>query len=112
MKESSMLMLGGAFVATLGVLFVLVSLFLMLVILIQKPKGGGLSGAFGGAGGAVQTAFGSKVGDLLTWVTVVGFALFLLLAMFLTWEINAEAGSGGGAGTAASHTPPTSGGGK
>jgi len=31
------------------VLFVIVCLFLMLVILIQKPRGGGLSGAFGGA---------------------------------------------------------------
>jgi preprotein translocase subunit SecG len=85
-----MLMLGDFLVATLGILFVLVSLFLLLVVLIQKPKGGGLSGAFGGAGGAVQTAFGSKVGDMLTWVTVVCFALFLLLAVFLTWQIHAQ----------------------
>jgi preprotein translocase subunit SecG len=76
-----MLVLGGVIVTIFAILFVGVSLFLMLVILVQKPKGGGLSGAFGGAGGAVQTAFGSKVGDLLTWVTVVCFALFLLLAM-------------------------------
>ena len=89
-----MLIIGGAMIVTLGVFFVLVSLFLMLVILIQKPKGGGLSGAFGGAGGAVQTAFGSRVGDLLTWVTVVCFALFLLLAMGLTWQIKAESGAG------------------
>ena len=85
-----MLVLGGVIVTIFAILFVGVSLFLMLVILVQKPKGGGLSGAFGGAGGAVQTAFGSKVGDLLTWVTVVCFALFLLLAMALTWKIKAE----------------------
>jgi preprotein translocase subunit SecG len=105
-----MLTIGGAMIVTLGVFFVLVSLFLMLVILIQKPKGGGLSGAFGGAGGAVQTAFGSRVGDLLTWVTVVCFALFLLLAMTLTWQIKSETG----AGTPSVSKPPAgqSGGGK
>ena len=105
-----MLIIGGAMIVTLGVFFVLVSLFLMLVILIQKPKGGGLSGAFGGAGGAVQTAFGSRVGDLLTWVTVVCFALFLLLAMTLTWRIKSDTG----AATPTVSTPPAgqSGGGK
>lgn len=69
--------------------FVLSCLFMMLVILIQKPKGGGLSGAFGGAGGGnAQAAFGAKVGDVLTWATVACFILFVLLAMFLTWTIN------------------------
>jgi len=103
-----MLTIGGAMIVTLGVFFVLVSLFLMLVILIQKPKGGGLSGAFGGAGGAVQTAFGSRVGDLLTWVTVVCFALFLLLAMALTWQIRADSNAGASGRTPAGQ----SGGGK
>ncbi len=74
----------------LAVLFAAVSLLMMLVILIQRPKGGGLSGAFGGAGGSAQAAFGAKTGDVLTWVTCVFFVLFLGLAMGLTWTIHAE----------------------
>lgn len=69
--------------------FTLICLIMMLVVLIQKPKGGGLSGAFGGgAGGGSSEAFiGGKVGDVLTWTTVVCFILFLLLAMGMTWGI-------------------------
>lgn len=81
-----------AFNILVGVLtgfFVLVCLFMMLVILVQKPKGGGLSGAFGGAGSA-QSVMGAKTGEFLTWFTVGCFVAFLLLAMGLTWAINAE----------------------
>ena len=48
--------------------FLFVSLTMILIVLIQKPQGGGLSGAFGSssdAGGAGQTAFGAKTGDVL-----------------------------------------------
>jgi preprotein translocase subunit SecG len=61
--------------------FIIVCIFLMLVILIQKGRGGGLASAFGGAGG--NTAFGSKTGDVLTWVTAVVFGIFILLAVAL-----------------------------
>jgi preprotein translocase subunit SecG len=65
-------------------LFVVVALFLILLVLIQKGRGGGLAGAFGGAGG--QTAFGSKTGDVLTWATSIVFGVFLLLAIALNLE--------------------------
>ncbi len=81
-----MLTLGAWYITVMATLFVIVCLFMILVILIQKPRGGGLVGAFGGSG-AVQQAFGSKVGDLLTWFTVGCFIAFLLLAMGLTWTI-------------------------
>ena len=68
-----------------AILFALVCLFMILVILIQKPKGGGLSSAFGGGGGGSQAVFGAKVGDALTWFTVVLFLLFLSIAIGLTW---------------------------
>jgi preprotein translocase subunit SecG len=68
-------------------LFVVVALFLVLLVLIQKGRGGGLAGAFGGAGG--QTAFGSKTGDVLTWATSIVFGVFLLLAIALNLEANA-----------------------
>jgi preprotein translocase subunit SecG len=70
-----------ALLYTCIVLFILVCLFLIMVILIQKGRGGGLASAFGGAGG--NTAFGSKTGDVLTWVTSVVFGIFLLLAVVL-----------------------------
>lgn len=52
---------------------------LILVILLQRGRGGGLVGAFGGAGGA--SAFGAKTGDVFTWITVVVAAVFVLLSI-------------------------------
>ena len=62
-------------------LFIIISVFLILLILIQKGRGGGLASAFGGAGG--NTAFGSKTGDVLTWATSIVFGVFLLLSVTL-----------------------------
>ena len=66
------------------VLFMLVALAMVLIILVQRPQGGGLAGAFGGAGGSsTDTVFGGRVGDALTIATVVAFALYLSLAIAL-----------------------------
>jgi len=64
-----------------AVLFVLCCITLILIILIQKGRGGGLSAAFGGAmaGGIL----GSKTGDFLTWVTIVLVGVFLTLAVVM-----------------------------
>ena len=62
-------------------LFVLVCLILILVVLMQKGRGGGLSGAFGG--GMASGLLGSKTGDFLTWVTIVLVAIFLFLAVLM-----------------------------
>src|SRR6266705_3124044 len=59
--------------------FIIVCLFMILIVLIQKGRGGGLASAFGGAGG--NTALGSKTGDVLTWATSVDFGIFLVLAV-------------------------------
>ena len=67
----------------LATLFALVAVFLMLVILLQRGRGVGLAGAFGGA--ATNTAFGSKTGDVLTWATVVIACIFLLVALGLNY---------------------------
>lgn len=64
-----------AFLVSVGI--VGVSLLLIGLILLQKNRGAGLSGAFGGVGG--HSAFGTKTGDFLTWVTVGLVAVFLLL---------------------------------
>ena len=67
-------------------LFVFVCLFLILLVLIQKGRGGGLSGALGGAGGS--TAFGTKTGDVLTWTTSVVFGIFIALAVTMNLITN------------------------
>ena len=65
-----------------AVLFVICCVSLVLMILIQKGRGGGLSGAFGGAG-AGGGVLGSKTGDFLTWVTIGLVGLFLTLAVVM-----------------------------
>jgi len=62
-------------------LLILISLFMMLLVLIQRGKGGGLAGAFGGAGGS--SAFGSRAGDTFTRVTIIVAAIWILLVMLL-----------------------------
>jgi preprotein translocase subunit SecG len=58
-------------------LLVVTGLFLILIVLIQRGRGGGLAGAFGGAGG--QSAFGTKAGDLFTRVTIGVAAFWIIL---------------------------------
>jgi preprotein translocase subunit SecG len=63
----------------LNAVIVLLSLFLVGVILIQRGKGGGLAGAFGGAGGS--SAFGTKAGDVFTRITVGVAIVWMFLLM-------------------------------
>ncbi|MBY0232318.1 MAG: preprotein translocase subunit SecG [Gemmataceae bacterium] len=63
----------------------LTSLFLILVVLIQRGKGGGLAGAFGGAGGS--SAFGSRAGDAFTRFTLWTAAFWLALIMILITRV-------------------------
>ncbi len=73
---------------------VLVSLMLVLTVLIQKPQGGGLSGAFGGGSGSGQTAFGTKTGDALTVFTIIVFVIYLGFAITLNYATQAASGKG------------------
>ena len=68
----------------LGLFLVLSSLFLILLVLIQRGRGGGLAGAFGGAGG--QSAFGTKAGDVFTKITI-GVAAFWILLCILALNV-------------------------
>lgn len=71
----------GFFLNLLAVLFVVCAIALILIILIQKGKGGGLSGALGG--GMASNILGTKTGDFLTWFTIglAGMFLFLLVVL-------------------------------
>jgi preprotein translocase subunit SecG len=71
------ILFGASALATLfGILMCVTAVFLMLIVLVQRGRGGGLAGAFGGAGG--QSAFGTKAGDLFTRITI-GVATFWIL---------------------------------
>jgi preprotein translocase subunit SecG len=69
----------------LNIALILASLFLILLVLIQRGKGGGLAGAFGGAGGS--SAFGSRAGDAFTRITIYAAAVWLILAMYIINQV-------------------------
>jgi preprotein translocase subunit SecG len=71
----------GIIMKLVAFLFALTCIALILIILVQKGKGGGLSSAFGG--GMSGGVLGSKTGDFLTWVTISLVAVFLLLAVVM-----------------------------
>jgi len=66
------------------VLLFLTAVFLILIILVQRGKGGGLAGAFGGMGG--QSAFGTKAGDTFTRITI-GLAAFWIVLCVLSVKL-------------------------
>jgi preprotein translocase subunit SecG len=52
---------------------------LMLIVLIQRGKGGGLAGAFGGAGGS--SPFGSRAADQFVKITLWLAGVWVLVIM-------------------------------
>jgi preprotein translocase subunit SecG len=67
----------------LYVVHILVCVFLIMVVLLQAGKGGGMGIAFGGGGGS-QTVFGSSgAGNFLTRLTSITAFLFLLTSLTL-----------------------------
>jgi preprotein translocase subunit SecG len=55
------------------------AIFLILLVLVQRGRGGGLAGALGGMGGS--SAFGAKAGDVFTRVTIVAAAIWIILCI-------------------------------
>ena len=71
----------GVVMKVVAALLVICAVVLVLIILVQKGRGGGLGGALGG--GLAGGILGSKTGDFLTWVTIVLVALFLTLSIIM-----------------------------
>ncbi len=89
-----------------GPLLFLLSTFIILLILLQRGRGGGLTGALGGAGGS--SAFGVKAGDILTRITAFSVLGWIILCAFVCWfylpaqldiEADAEITATSGAGS-------------
>jgi preprotein translocase subunit SecG len=69
-----------------GPILFLLSLFIIAVILLQRGKGGGLTGALGGLGG--QSAFGVKAGDTFTRITAVAVLFWIFVcALACRWYL-------------------------
>jgi len=74
------------------VLLVLICIVLILAVLIQNPKGGGLSASFGGIGNQVLGARRStEIIEKITW----GLAVALLAFSLLSAVVMPKSGSSG-----------------
>jgi preprotein translocase subunit SecG len=73
-------------------LFVLVSLLMVLIILMQRPKSEGLGAAFGGA--VTENIFGAQTTNVLvkftTWLAGIFFALTLGLSILYAHRSTAD----------------------
>ena len=65
----------------LYVVEVLVCILLAMVVMLQKPKEGGLGGAFGG--GMLEASLGADAGNVLIRTTAILGAIFLLNTLVL-----------------------------
>ena len=108
--------MGHFFISLFNVLIVLTSIFLICLVLIQRGKGGGLAGAFGGAGGS--SAFGTKAGDIFTRITMITAIAWIIMLMFQVvligrsssiWVDDTSAAGGGAALPGAPAAPGTPG---
>jgi preprotein translocase subunit SecG len=68
----------------LDIVHIFVCAFLMLVVLLQQGKGGGMGAAFGG--GATAQVFGGRgAGNILTRATAVCAGIFMLTSVSLAY---------------------------
>lgn len=81
----------------LNILLLLLGLMLIFLVLIQRGKGGGLAGAFGGLGGS--SPFGSRAGDTFTRVTIYVACIWLFVVMLQVRAIQAAGGEAARAAT-------------
>ncbi len=67
----------------LTIFYVLICLFLIVVVLLQSGRGGGLGGGLGGAG--QQVFGGAGAGNLLTRLTTIFALTFMVLSATLSY---------------------------
>ena len=70
----------------LTVLIILVCLFIMMVVLVQNPKGGGLGAGFGGAASNMMGV--QRTGDLLEKLTWGSAIVLLVLSLSTSFFID------------------------
>lgn len=77
---------------TLNAVVLAIGLLLMLLVLIQRGKGGGLAGAFGGAGGS--SPFGSRAADqfvkITLWLAGVWVLVIMIHVKVVKYDVEAD----------------------
>jgi preprotein translocase subunit SecG len=86
-------LLGAWWVSHILNLFVIgLGCLLILIVLIQRGKGGGLAGAFGGAGGS--SPFGSRAADqfvkITLWLAGVWVLVIMIHVKIVKYDIRTE----------------------
>ena len=81
-------LLAGFLSVALGWLLSIVAVFIILLVLVQRGRGGGLTGALGGMGG--QSAFGAKAGDVFTRVTIATSAIWIILCIISVKQLGPD----------------------
>ena len=72
------------------VLHVLVSVFLIVVVLLQRGRGAEIGAVFGGGGSG--TVFGSRgAGNFLTKLTTASAIVFMLTSLLLSYRLTPDA---------------------
>ncbi len=82
----------------LGFFFIVLCLFLMLIVLLQPGKSGGLGGLGGGsASSAISESLGATQAEksLANW-TSWGMGIFFILCLLLTFLVNFHQSGGSG----------------
>ncbi len=80
-------------IASISVLHVIVCIFLIAVVLLQRGKGAEMGAVFGG--GASSTVFGSRgAGNFLTLLTKICAAVFMLTSGTLSYLHTQQVGEG------------------
>ncbi len=86
-------MVSALLTVVLGV-FIIICVSLILIVLLQAGKGGGLAGAFGGGGG--QTFLGARgAADFLSKLTIYLAVAFMCLALILSLTYGKNKGGSG-----------------
>ena len=89
----STILFGGIGSTIIALLMSGTAVFLILIILVQRGRGGGLSGALGGMGG--QSAFGTKAGDAFTKLTIGVSIAWILLCILAVRFLSVKGGEFG-----------------
>jgi len=93
----------GVIMNIIAVFWFVCAIVMILIILIQKGRGGGLGAAFGGGMGS--SLLGSKTGDFLTWVTIGLVVVFLGLALLMAKYLKPSISDVGSAAVAGQTQP-------
>jgi preprotein translocase subunit SecG len=68
----------------LMIVLIIAAVFLVLIILAQNPKGGGLSSTFGGTNQIIGARQTTDFMEKATWYTAIGILAVVLITNFFT----------------------------